>query len=59
MELQKPRLRALTPADAADLAHAANDPRIAANLKDGFPHPYTVEDAERFIAFCAAAPETV
>ena len=59
MEVQKPQLRALIPADAADLAHAANDPRIAANLKDVFPHPYTVEDAERFIAFCAAAPETV
>lgn len=36
--------------DARDLAHAADDSRIAENLRDGFPVPYTVRDARRFIA---------
>ncbi len=39
---------------AADLAYHANNSKIAANLRDGFPHPYTVEDAVRYIEFCMA-----
>ncbi len=36
--------------DAAPLARHANSPRIAAMMRDAFPSPYTLEDANRFIA---------
>jgi RimJ/RimL family protein N-acetyltransferase len=35
--------------DAVDLASHANNPKIAANLRDRFPHPYTLSDAESFL----------
>ncbi|MFO0830120.1 MAG: GNAT family protein [Phycisphaerales bacterium] len=43
-------LRALTPADAPSLARNANDRRVWLNLRDAFPHPYTLEKAEEYIA---------
>ncbi|GAB7014895.1 GNAT family N-acetyltransferase [Methanogenium cariaci] len=36
--------------DAPSLAQYANNPRIAASLRDDFPSPYTLNDANRFIA---------
>ncbi len=45
----KVRLRTWRIEDIPLLARQANNPRIACNLTDGFPHPYTEEDAERFI----------
>jgi ribosomal-protein-alanine N-acetyltransferase len=36
--------------DASDLALQANDRRVWLNMRDAFPHPYAIEDAERFIA---------
>jgi RimJ/RimL family protein N-acetyltransferase len=39
--------------DAQSLAEHANDPRIARNLRDGFPHPYTLADAEAFLTMVA------
>jgi RimJ/RimL family protein N-acetyltransferase len=36
--------------DAPALAEHANDPSIGRNLRDGFPSPFTLADAERFIA---------
>jgi ribosomal-protein-alanine N-acetyltransferase len=36
--------------DAEALALQANDPRVARNLRDAFPHPYGLEDAHSFIA---------
>ena len=38
--------------DAASLAQAANDPAVASNLRDVFPCPYTLADAQRFIESC-------
>lgn len=35
--------------DAPALAYHANNPRIAAMMRDGFPSPYRDEDANRFI----------
>jgi [ribosomal protein S5]-alanine N-acetyltransferase len=35
--------------DAADLARHANDTGVAANLRDAFPNPYTVDDANIFL----------
>ncbi|MDX9848248.1 MAG: GNAT family protein [Tenuifilaceae bacterium] len=42
-------LREFTPADRDRLAKLANNEKISINLRDGFPHPYTLADAERFI----------
>ena len=38
--------------DAEDVARYADNPRVAANLRDIFPNPYTLADAEAFIASC-------
>ena len=38
--------------DAPSLAAAANHPKIAQNLRNVFPHPYTIEDAAWFINDC-------
>ena len=35
--------------DLIDLVHFANNPRIANNLTDAFPHPYTEKDGIEFI----------
>ncbi len=36
--------------DAPNLAKFANNSKIWINLRDGFPHPYTLKDAEEFIS---------
>lgn len=36
-------------ADAADLARYANNRTIWINLRDGFPHPYTLQHAHAFL----------
>jgi len=43
-------LRPWQQADRSSLAALANDRRVSINLRDGFPYPYGVEDADRFIA---------
>lgn len=47
-------LRLYTVEDAEFLARYANNRKIADNLRDGFPHPYTVENAREFIAIALA-----
>jgi [ribosomal protein S5]-alanine N-acetyltransferase len=42
-------LRDWTVSDAGPLVKHANNPRIAASMRDAFPSPYTPEDAKRFI----------
>lgn len=37
--------------DAASLARHANDPDIARNLRDVFPHPYSLADAQHYLDF--------
>ncbi len=44
-------LRPFRESDAALMAPLANNIKIAENLRDGFPHPYTLVDAEKFIKF--------
>jgi ribosomal-protein-alanine N-acetyltransferase len=36
--------------DAKALVAQANDRRISQNLRDAFPHPYTADDADRWLA---------
>ncbi len=43
-------LRALRLSDAKRLAELANNEKISINLRDGFPHPYTLADAENFLS---------
>lgn len=43
-------LRNWTPNDLDNLLRYANNPRIAQNMTDAFPHPYTREAGENFIA---------
>ena len=42
-------LRAFRETDAPRLAELANNEKIGRNLRDGFPYPYTLEDAMSFI----------
>lgn len=52
-------LRALIPADAVTLAALANDRDVWLNLRDRFPHPYSLADAEAWIASSSAhTPQT-
>jgi [ribosomal protein S5]-alanine N-acetyltransferase len=44
------QLREWRPRDASSIARYANNRDIWLNLRDGFPHPYSLADAERFIA---------
>ena len=39
--------------DAPALARHANNRRVWANLRDRFPHPYTMEDANAWVRHCA------
>lgn len=43
--------------DAPVIALYANDPAVAANLRDVFPYPYTRKDAETFIGACMAGEQ--
>ncbi len=40
--------------DAPDVAQYADNEKIARNLRDVFPHPYTLADAQGFVDSCAA-----
>ena len=51
LDLSSCCVRDLAAGDAASLAVYANDRKIWLNLRDRFPHPYTQQDAETFIAF--------
>lgn len=47
------RIRSYRPDDLEALVRYANNPRVAANLRDRFPHPYTVEDGLEWLAAAA------
>ena len=42
-------LRPWHPDDAPALVKHANNPRVAGNLRDGFPYPYTLPDARKWL----------
>lgn len=52
LSLENIRLREFTPDDKYRMAEIANNKKIADNLRDGFPHPYSLKDAEDFIDMC-------
>lgn len=41
-----------------DVAQNANNEKIARNLRDAFPHPYTWEDAAGYVTMCAENDES-
>jgi [ribosomal protein S5]-alanine N-acetyltransferase len=43
----------LAPDDLPSLVRHANNPAVAAQLRDVFPHPYTVSDGRAFIEYAA------
>lgn len=43
-------LRPLRESDAPSLARHANDREVWLNLRDAFPHPYTLDDARAYVA---------
>ncbi|MBL7726614.1 MAG: GNAT family N-acetyltransferase, partial [Dinghuibacter sp.] len=47
------QFRAWQPGDAVQLAQVANNIQVWNNLRNRFPHPYTLRDAENWIALCA------
>lgn len=54
MEIQ---LRPWRREDAADVARYANNEKIARNLRDVFPHPYQLADAQEYVDSCVAGDE--
>ncbi len=48
------KLRPWRKEDAGQLAAIANNKKIWLNVRDRFPHPYTVTDALQWIAFCTS-----
>ncbi|KAI1369487.1 acetyltransferase [Xylaria arbuscula] len=53
---EKVYLRRYEASDAEAMSSAANDPELAKYLRSRFPSPYTLSDAESFIAHCASLP---
>jgi [ribosomal protein S5]-alanine N-acetyltransferase len=51
------KLRAWRRSDIPSLIRYANNRRIWLNLRNIFPHPYTLADAERWIAMCESNQE--
>jgi len=47
-------LRPWTSDDVPSLARHADNPRVAAGMRDAFPSPYTADDARRFIALATS-----
>ncbi|MBP2681489.1 MAG: family N-acetyltransferase [Candidatus Krumholzibacteriota bacterium] len=59
IHLHKSDVRSFLPTDASSIARHADNRKIWINLRDSFPHPYSIEDAVAFIAFALAEePET-
>src|SRR5437764_2715945 len=49
LALERCTIREWRPDDAASLAKHANNRRVWLGLRDAFPHPYTIEDANKFL----------
>ncbi|NIM47850.1 MAG: GNAT family N-acetyltransferase [Gemmatimonadales bacterium] len=59
IELDNCVVRSWELSDAASIAKYANNRKIWLHLRDAFPHPYTLDDAQRFLArVTTMEPET-
>lgn len=52
-------LRSFEHGDEEQLVKYANNRSIWINLMDGFPHPYTIKDAIKWVTFCLTESENV
>ncbi len=59
IQLKTCRLRPWRTEDAPSLTKHANNPKIAINLRDGFPHPYTLDDAVQWIESMLKQEQTI
>jgi ribosomal-protein-alanine N-acetyltransferase len=57
IQLTQALLRPWRGSDAGSLARHANDREVWRNMRDRFPHPYTLRDAKEWLAFIADVPE--
>jgi RimJ/RimL family protein N-acetyltransferase len=57
IETERLVLRRWREGDEEALVRHADNRRIWVNLRDRFPHPYTLEHAREWIGHCAAAPD--
>ena len=55
LDLERCAVRSFRETDAEELARHANNRQVWLQLRDRFPHPYTVEDAHEFIAGARSA----
>ena len=51
-------LRPLSADDSWSIAQYANNYNVWRNLRGSFPHPYTIEDADNFIAYITSKQGT-
>jgi RimJ/RimL family protein N-acetyltransferase len=59
IHLQNAILRPWHSGDAEALVRHANNPRVASNLRDGFPNPYTLSDAKKWLTMVGDNTEDV
>lgn len=57
LEGQRCRVRQWLKTDAESLAEFANNINIARNLRDRFPHPYSLKDARAFLKHAVSAKD--
>ena len=59
LDLETCGVRSFRESDAAELARHANNRKVSMQLSDGFPYPYAIEDAHKWIALSQSrVPET-
>lgn len=49
------KLRTWREGDEISIAKYANNPKVAKNLRNSFPYPYTLQDAKDYLSFCFGA----
>ena len=60
LDLESCGVRSFRETDAGELARHANNRKVWLQLRDQFPHPYTIDDARNFIALARSGhPETM
>ena len=58
LTLSRSIIRPFLREDAGSLAHHANDREVWRNLRDRFPHPYTLVDAQQWLESTCVEPWT-
>lgn len=59
LELKQAIIRPWLMSDADSVQRYANNRKIWRNLRDIFPHPYTLEDAHAFLTFATQTPAMI